>query len=54
MPGSDGEGVNVKMASRESVGEGARVIGRKPGTITMTKVRLMEYPWFLVRVKTWW
>jgi hypothetical protein len=46
MPGADSEGVvNVNMDSRESVGEGARVRGRKPGTITTTEVRAAESPW---------
>jgi hypothetical protein len=52
MPGADGKGGNVTMDLRESVGEGARVSGRKHGTITTTKVRAAEYPWFLVRAKT--
>jgi hypothetical protein len=51
MPGADGKGGNVTMDSRESVGEGTPVRGRKPGTITMTKVRAAESPWFLVREK---
>jgi hypothetical protein len=52
MPGPDGKGGNATMDSRESVGEGAHMRGRKPGTITMTKVRVAESPWFLVRAKT--
>ncbi len=52
MPGADGKGWNVNMDSRENVGEGACMRGRKPGTITMTKVRAAESPWFLVWAKT--
>jgi hypothetical protein len=53
MPGADGEGGNVNMDSRESVGESARVRERKPpGTITMTEVRAAESPWFLVWANT--
>jgi hypothetical protein len=54
MPGASGEGENGKMDSKKSVGKGAHMRGRKPGTITMTEVRAMESPWFLVRAKTWW
>jgi hypothetical protein len=41
------------MDSKESVGEGAHVRGRKPGTISTAKTRVSESPWFLVRAKTW-
>jgi hypothetical protein len=51
MPGADGKGGNVTMNLRESVSQGARVRGRKPGTIMATKVRAAESPWFLVRAK---
>ncbi len=47
MPGADGKGGNVTMDSRESVGEGARVTGRKPGAITTTEVRAAESPMVL-------
>jgi hypothetical protein len=52
MPRADGKGENVMMDSRESIGEGACVRGRKPGTIMMTEVRAAESPWFLVWAKT--
>ncbi len=52
MPRADGKGGEVTIDSRESVGEGVCVRGRKPGTITTTKVRAAESPWFLMWEKT--
>ncbi len=44
MPGVDGKEGNVTIDLRESVGEGACMRGRKPGTITAAKVRAAESP----------
>jgi hypothetical protein len=51
MPGADSKEGNVNMDSRESVSESARMRGMKPGTITTTKVRVAESPWFLAWAK---
>jgi hypothetical protein len=48
---ADGKGGVKTMDSMESVSKSTCMREKKPGTITVTQVRALKSPWFLVRKK---